>query len=674
MAVADLNTQQTQPRMTYQISCALLACVLTACGGGGGSSDNTSLDPVAGGPPDEPPTGLWITSEPGDGLLAYRTKLTQTSSKRMAAVVDAAPTTEGADAGFSTTYTLESDIDEHDIVKYDGQLLAVAPSRSACCFILDDAREPLSADVAPEEPNSTAPAIRLFTTDPEAGTATFQSTIALDEAYRAEGLYLENQSLHLLLSTAWWGVFGSRHIEPEAWESQQVALNTYNVASPTDPTLETTLEIEGGLVSSRRQGSNIILVTRHTPQLEGLIAYPTTPEEIATNESVLAEATDDDILPTILIDGSPASPFTLDDCYRQDAEHPLASEMPADPIMTTILVISTETGDIVRSACAMESIDGVSVGQNFIALSFVRWDRDADETLIHLLAADSLEYLGSESVSGALYSGGNADFRINEFDGVLRLVTTQWTGDPEDQFRHMLFTLRPETSAPELAQLATLGGSDENRIGKKNEDLYGVRFKGSRAYLVTFERVDPLYVVDLSDPSAPRIAGELEVPGFSDLLHEVNSDLLLGLGSSENRLPKLELFDISDISNPVSKDLFEIGAGWDWAYSPAQYNRYAFTYLPGESVDRLTVPYAAASWGEKDYRHVDKIALFELIDKQTPQTASIRAVGEVTLAPDSVTGETRVIIDSGALYVIAHTDLLSGFWSNPEAMRSFSPK
>ncbi len=49
MAVADLNTQQMQPRMAYQISCALLACVLTACGGGGGSSDNTSLDPLGTG-------------------------------------------------------------------------------------------------------------------------------------------------------------------------------------------------------------------------------------------------------------------------------------------------------------------------------------------------------------------------------------------------------------------------------------------------------------------------------------------------------------------------------------------------------------------------------------------------------------------------------------------------
>ena len=95
----------------------------------------------------------------------------------------------------------------------------------------------------------------------------------------------------------------------------------------------------------------------------------------------------------------------------------------------------------------MESIDGMSLGAQYLALSFVRWDSASDETLIHLLDLDELRYLGSESVSGALYGGGNADFRINEFDGVLRLVTTRWTGDEEDAFEHVLYLLRPESDA-----------------------------------------------------------------------------------------------------------------------------------------------------------------------------------------------------------------------------------
>jgi len=171
------------------------------------------------------------------------------------------------------------------------------------------------------------------------------------------------------------------------------------------------------------------------------------------------------------------------------------------------------------------------------------------------------------------------------------------------------------------------------------------------------------------DPAAPKILGELEVPGFSDLLHEVSDELLLGLGSSENRLPKLELFDISDTAAPVSRSLIEIGTGYERAYSPAQYNRYAFTYLAGEESDRLTVPYSAAGSKADRYEQVDRIALFEIKDKKNAQRASIAPVGEVTLRPGSVSDDTRVIIDTDALYVVAQSELMSGFWSNPEALQ-----
>ena len=233
----------------------------------------------------------------------------------------------------------------------------------------------------------------------------------------------------------------------------------------------------------------------------------------------------------------------------------------------------------------------------------------------------------------------------------------------------------PEADAPELEVLGVLGDDPEARIGKPNEDLYGVRFMGDRAYMVTFERIDPLYVIDLSVPTAPTILGELEVPGFSDLLHQVSNDLLLGLGSSERRFPKLELYNVSDVSRPISQGLIELGADLDWGYSPAQYNRYAFTYLAGDTVDRLTVPYAAG--GVVDGLcciYVDRVALFEIRDKASPADAAIVAVGEVVLTPGSVDGDTRVVLDSEALYVISRTDLLSGFWSNPEAVSSMRPE
>ena len=658
-------------RLTPQSLSILMATVmLQSCGGGSDGGSNELSNAGATSPTTPDPTGLWITSGNGEGLDAYKMRLSTVSTERMSVAFAAPPESADSADSYSTTYTLEESIDEHDMVKYNGSLLAVAPSRTACCFILEPTANEDLADIMPPEPGNAS--IKLFLTDPEAGSAAYQAAITLPEELTAEGLYLEGDRLHSLLSSSWWGVFGSRHIEPGYWEDQQVVLNTHDVSSPGEPVLTNSIEIEGGLVSSRRSGDNIYVVSRHTPMLEGLVAYPATEEDALNNENVLATVSDEDILPQILVDGERFTALSLDDCYRQDSEHPLAFVVPGDPVITTILKVSSSTGDIMQAACAMESIDGISLGERYITLSFVRWDSSSDETLIHMLTLDELEYVGSESLSGALYSGGNADFRINEFEDTLRLITTRWTGDPEDSLEHILYTLTPKEDEPELVVLGTLGDTEQTRIGKINEDLYGVRFKGPRAYLVTFERVDPLYVIDLSDPREPRMLGELEVTGFSDLLHQVTPDLLLGLGSSENLLPKLELFDISDVSAPDSQSLIELASGWDWAYSPAQYNRYALTYLAGEAIDRLTVPYSAQRYIDGEYEQIDRIALFEISGKSDAKSAQINPVGEVTLLTGNVSGDTRVVLDGAALYVIAYTEMLAGFWSNPEALQAFT--
>ena len=647
--------------------------MVVGCGGGGGSSSPQT--PVVVDPPEPDPTGLWVRSDDdGEGLVSYAAKLTQIGATRSAtggAVVEAAPAADASSGGFSSTYTLEASVDEYDIVKYNGSTLAIAPTRSGCCFIA----EPVAAEAALPPPGEPPlPQIELFLTDPTSGTASLQSVIDLDEGVNAEGMYLSETGLQVLLSTAWWGVYGDRFTTPDGWLDEQVSLKSFDLTDPENPALTSELSIEGALVTSRRTGDEIHIISRHAPNIEGLVTYPQTEEEVANNEAILAEASDEDVLPEIRINGELVSPLTLDGCYRLDPEHPLAVPAPGDSTITTMLTVSANSGEILRSACTSEPVTGVYMGETYVAFTHVRWDLEEGGTMVHLLDRDSFDYMGSEKVEGDLYSGGNADFRISESSGAVRLVTTQWTGDPEDSFRHRLYVVSPEANAPELEVLGVLGEDAEARIGKPNEDLYGVRFMGDRAYMVTFERIDPLYVIDLSVPSAPAIVGELEVPGFSDLLHEVSDDLLLGLGSSERRFPKLELYNVTDVSRPISQGLIELGADLDWGYSPAQYNRYAFTYLAGDTVDRLTVPYAAG--GVEDgicCIQVDRIALFEITDKASPAQAAISAVGEVTLTPGSVDGDTRVVLDSDALYVISRTDLLGGFWSNPEAVSSIRP-
>ena len=654
----------------------LVLPLATACGGGGGGSSSAPPPVVVAPPPD--PTGLWVNSETdgateGAGLADYTAKLTRIGMTRSATggpVLEAAPVadTSAGSSGFSTTYTLEADVDEYDIVKYNGSTLAVAPSRSGCCFVVEPR---IASDALPPPPEGQGESeIALYQTDPGSGSATAAGIIALQEGQTAEGMYLSESRLQVLLSTAWWGAFGEQFTTSDGWLDEQVSLLNYDLTDVENPVLTNTMTVEGALIASRRAGDEIFVVSRHAPNIEGLMSYPQTEEEVANNEALLAEASDSDILPEVRINGEIIEPLTLDSCYRVDPEHPLAEPAPSDSTLTTFLAISAGTGEVLRAACTFEPVSGIYMGSSFIALTHVRWDLEERGTLIHLMARDSFDYLGSELIDGDLYSGGNADFRISESGGVLRLVTTKWTGDPEDAFTHRLFTLSPSDTAPELDVLGVLGDDPQARIGKPNEDLYGVRFMGNRAYMVTFERIDPLYVIDLSDPSQPSIVGELEVPGFSDLLHEVSDDLLLGLGSSDRFFPKLELYNVSDVTSPTSQGLIELGEEMDWSYSPAQYNRYAFTYLAGNETDRLTVPYVASGLRDDEYQQIERIALFEITNKNQPEAAAVLPVGEVTLEPYSVDGDTRVILDNEALYVISHTDLLGGFWSNPEAVSS----
>ena len=106
-----------------------------------------------------------------------------------------------------------------------------------------------------------------------------------------------------------------------------------------------------------------------------------------------------------------------------------------------------------------------------------------------------------------------------------------------------------------------------------DERIYSTRFIGDRLYLVTFKRVDPLFVIDLSNPENPEILGELKIPGFSDYLHPYDENHIIGVGKETEgnewggvsvKGVKLALFDVSDVKNPRQIDAYEIGeAGTD---------------------------------------------------------------------------------------------------------------
>lgn len=190
-------------------------------------------------------------------------------------------------------------------------------------------------------------------------------------------------------------------------------------------------------------------------------------------------------------------------------------------------------------------------------------------------------YRGSGAVRGTLLS----QWSLSERDGVLRVAATSvptWWGGPETDSETSVTTFAVRGDG--LVKLGGVGG-----LGR-GERVYAVRFIGDMGYVVTFRRVDPLYVLDLSRPSRPVARGELKLLGYSAYLHPVGDGLLLGIGqdaTAEGRVlgTQASLFDVSNAAAPRRLDAFALGKGW----SEAEQDHHAFLWWPRTSLAVLPV-------------------------------------------------------------------------------------
>lgn len=145
-------------------------------------------------------------------------------------------------------------------------------------------------------------------------------------------------------------------------------------------------------------------------------------------------------------------------------------------------------------------------------------------------------------------------------------------------------------------ELETIGSVDG--LGR-GERIYAVRFIEDRGYVVTFRQVDPLYVIDLSDPRRPTVEGELKIHGYSAYLHPVSDDLLLGVGQDADhngRVTGLQasLFDVADPQQPERTDQFTMGD----ANSELEWDHHAFLFNPADGL--TVIPFQR--WDDKGAR------------------------------------------------------------------------
>ncbi len=597
----------------------LVAALLAGCGGGSSSSPGTPT-------PTPEPAALKPVSSANEleaSLKAGLTAIENPQNPESALSSDAAGAGSGS-GNFTGTYTQDVNVDEFDAVRYDGEHLFVAPRRYLpCCFFAAAGQ----GDGATGTGTPSQPSIRILATDPAGVGATLAGTIPLEDGISVQGMYLDGDRMFALTSTQVYGGYGDFFASVALWAPEKLGYRVYDVSDPAAPALEVDVSIDGVFVDSRRVGDVVYIVSRHTPVVEGIIYDVRTAAEQAHNEALLAGVTLDDLLPKMRVDGAPRTLVDPARCYLA------TDDTQGYPVITSVTAVPISNPSAATTTCYNEPTYGIYVSQQSLYFTEIRQDPATSDaaTRIHkfALAGTTLSYRGSGDVAGQVWRGGQADFRMDEFDGDLRLLASTWEFGSDDFVDHKLFVLRESPSALRLDIIGELPNANRpTEIGKPNEALYGVRFLGDRAYAVTFEQIDPLYVIDLADPRDPRIAGELMVTGFSDFLHPVTGELLLGLGTSAAGGVKLELFDISDISDPLSRGSIQLGG--PGTYSEARYDRHAFTYQANAgSVDRFAIPATVYDPSAQGGAWEPGLHLFEIHDKTDPALAALQGVGTI---------------------------------------------
>lgn len=221
----------------------------------------------------------------------------------------------------------------------------------------------------------------------------------------------------------------------------------------------------------------------------------------------------------------------------------------------------------------------VYTSENTMYVTSTRWYDPAGEkvvpvnpapptTAIHAFALTdgTATYAGSGSVEGTVINS----YAMSEFDGRLRIATTSSASGFGTGVDNGVHVFDIENGA--LVEVGAVRG-----LGR-GESIQGVRYDGPRGYVVTFRQIDPLYVLDLSDPTAPAVVGELKIPGYSTYLHPIDGDRLIGVGMSADSNgmvtgAQVSVFDVSDPSDPKQIATAPVG-GW----SEAVYDPHAFLW------------------------------------------------------------------------------------------------
>jgi uncharacterized secreted protein with C-terminal beta-propeller domain len=387
-----------------------------------------------------------------------------------------------------------------------------------------------------------------------------------------------------------------------------------DVRDRTDPRLIAHVDFEGALLRARMIGSDIYLVSNNTLQLPATFwnevnrqpvqprpdegrpyrSYRYYPGYVYAPKSsrdqirarvrrALAQVSVEQLLPSVAFSygtGQQPSQRPLLDC--SDLYFPAGQNNTTG--LVTLSHLSLNGGRVQSSAVVGNGMQ-IYASDNAMYVAAANYRSDSGEYGTQIHKFDLQRWQGSPRYAASGVVPGNLlnQFSMDEHRGYLRVATTDngWRGTWSWRGRQVS---GPASNVLVLQQrqgeLATVG---QVRGLAPGERIFAARMIGDQGYVVTFRQTDPLFTLDLSRPSQPRVMGELKIPGFSSYLHPIGSGQLLTVGQDADEGGRvqgahLQIFDVTDLKNPRRTHHYKLTVGASSSSSLAQWDHLAFTF------------------------------------------------------------------------------------------------
>jgi len=508
-------------------------------------------------------------------------------------------TVGGAPSNYSGTNTHEAGVDEPDLVKTDGRRIVTISN--GVLRVVDAATRTVVGRVRLDDRDNPNDAYRYAAGD--LLLAGDHALVLLNEQYQT---YRGGPVIDMAVPGAAPGaVPGEAARGPEVAPTKQAEQPIYGprmllVDLADQPHVLGSYRIDGGLVDARQVGTTARVVVRSYPRL----VFPymekgTDANRIANNKKIIDRAGLDDWLPRI-------ETTTAGGATQRGLVNCEAIARPAIYTGTSMLTVLTfdlagdALGDGRPTSIVADGDTVYSNGPSLYVASDQRWrvmpmfgggviaegdsKRPEARTEVYKFDTSSPErprFVAGGTVPGYLIN----QYAMSEWDGKLRVAAT--SGEPwaapgqRSNSQSGVYVL--EQSRKLLRQIGKVEG-----LGK-GERIYAVRFVGTFGYVVTFRQTDPLYTVDLRDPTKPTVRGELKISGYSAYLHPAGGDKLIGIGQDATERGRatgtqVSLFSVADPDQPTRLARYTLTG----AQSEAEFDPHAFLYWPNDGL--LVVP------------------------------------------------------------------------------------